>query len=107
MEEIESLLLAQKARIEKHVKELDSASINLTTHRKQFRGGTSSTQGFFNLSFSSQYNHSNNNFQISRERYSLSSRNSSNRSFTREEGTPGIQATTADHNAKCVAKQGT
>lgn len=43
VEEIESLLLAQEARIENHIKELDSASINLVTHQKQFKGGTTNT----------------------------------------------------------------
>lgn len=35
VEEIESLLLAQEAKIEKHISKRDSASINLATHRKQ------------------------------------------------------------------------
>lgn len=44
VEEIESLRLAQEARIEKHAKELDSAPINFTTQRKQFKGGTTNSQ---------------------------------------------------------------
>lgn len=32
IEEIESLMLAQEARIDKHSKELDSASVNIASH---------------------------------------------------------------------------
>lgn len=44
-EEIESLLLAQEARIEKHSKDHDSASINLATHKKHYKGGFTNTPG--------------------------------------------------------------
>lgn len=49
VEEIESLLLAQETRIEKHIKELDSnvSSVNMamhnSVHKRQYRGGTSNS----------------------------------------------------------------
>lgn len=80
MEEIESLLLAQEARIEKHTKELDSASVNLTSHRKQFRRGTANNQGSFYPSTSPYYNNNRNNFQGNRGRNFYPARTSANRS---------------------------
>lgn len=58
VEEIESLLLAQEAWIEKPTKELDSGSFNLATHRKQYKGGTGNTQDSSCPSSSSYHNHS-------------------------------------------------
>lgn len=78
VEEIKSLLLAQKARMERHTKELDSSShpIDIATRgygsRRQNRGRSSSA-------YSSNHQQNKNNVQANRGRHQSFNRNSGNR----------------------------
>lgn len=82
MDEIESLLLAQETRIEKHIKNLDSNQVvNLTMHdnsnKKAYKGGTSNLNGY-------QHNYNKNYGQGGRGRSNYyHSRNSGGRSSNR------------------------
>lgn len=74
VEEIESLLLAQEAKIEKHSKDLDSALINLAAQKKHYKGGPI----FPTCSSSYYHNHSRGYSQGQTGRSHHLSRNSGN-----------------------------
>lgn len=82
VEEIESLLLAQEARIEKHSKNLDSASVNLAAQKKHYKGRSVSPTS----SSSYYHNHNRGYSQGQKGKTHHFGRNSGNR-FSMRNGT--------------------